>query len=633
MFTDMVGYTALGQKNESLSLALVDEQRKLIRPILARHGGREVKTMGDAAFVEFSNALEGVRCGYDIQRAVREFNLPLSQDSRFQIRIGIHLGDVVEDDGDIFGDAVNVASRIEPLAEDGGVCVTRQVYEQVNNKVDIPFVSLGGKQLKNVAVQTEVYKMVLPWATEAESPKKPDKTRIAVLPFANMSPDPQDEYFAEGMTEEMISTLSCISGLTAISRTSAMQYKGAKKSLVEISRELGVGTLLEGSVRKAGNRVRVTVQLLDAAEDKHLWAQNYDRDLQDIFAVQSDVATNVADSLRVRLLEGEASQVNKKPTENSEAYLLYLKGRQYWNMRSKEGIRKALEYFQLAADTDPNFALAYAGIADCWNIADDMGYAPASEAVPKMKQAVLRALKMDNKLAEAHATYGMVLGWEEWRWDEAELEFERAIELNPNYATAHQWYAWSILRMKHRLDEELREATKALELDPLSPIMSHNLGQTHYYRGEFEEAIKHFERAISINPDFLFDYQMIAFCHAASSRYDKAVELLEKYMPRFRSEKETKLFLAWAQGMAGRKDEAEKLFSDAEKAGANEHVLPIFYAWAYYGLGEDNKVFEYLDKATLEKGWDGPFALIDPLFLRRYGSNPRFLAIRRKVGI
>lgn len=635
MFTDMVGYTALGQTDEAMALRTLDRQRALLRPLFAKHGGREVKTMGDAFLVEFGSALEAVLCAVDVQGTIHSHNLEHGEE--LKIRIGIHLGDLLHQGGDVFGDAVNVASRIEPLAEPGGICISQQVQDHVKNKISYQMVKLEPRKLKNVAGPIDVYKVIMPWTREEEeqqaSPKPSlDPNRIAVLTLVNMSGDPNDEFFADGMTEEMISTLSSIGGLTVISRTTTMQYKGVKKGLTEIGRELGAGTLLEGSVRKAGNRVRITVQLLDAAEDRHLWAQNYDRELQDVFAVQSDVATNIAGSLKVKLRESESSQINKRPTGSTEAYMLYLKGRQYWSTRSNEAVHKAMEYYQLAIDGDPNFALAYAGIADCWNIAENYGYAPSSEAVPNMKRAALKALKLDSKLAEAHTAYAMALGWHEWRWDEAELEFERAIELNPNYATAHQWYAWSVLRMKRRIEEELREASKALELDPLAFIMSHNLGQTYYYSEDYDKAIKLFERSISINPDYMIDYQSLAFCHVANSRYDKAIELLETRLPKFRSKKATKLTLAFAYGLAGRTGEARRLFAEAE-AIEGDRVAPIYYAWAYLGLDEADKMFAYLERAVVEKELDGPFALIDPLFLRRHGTEPRFIDIRRRAGI
>jgi len=302
MYTDMVGYTALGQRNESLSLALVEEQRKLIRPILSRHGGREVKTMGDAFLIESPSALEAVRCAYDIQRATREFNLSLPEERRIHLRVGVHLGDVVESGGDISGDAVNLASRIEPLAEDGGVCLTRQVYDQVVSKFELPLESLGPKQLKNVSTSVEVFRMHMPWEVKATAPKTGlDPKRIAVLPFANMSPDPADEYFADGMTEEMISSLSRISGLKIIARTSVMGYRGGQKKIPEIAKELDVGTIMEGSVRKSGDKLRITAQLIDATTNEHLWVESYDRELKDVFAIQTEVASKVAEGLSMRL--------------------------------------------------------------------------------------------------------------------------------------------------------------------------------------------------------------------------------------------------------------------------------------------------------------------------------------------
>ncbi|HKT22652.1 MAG TPA: adenylate/guanylate cyclase domain-containing protein, partial [Nitrososphaerales archaeon] len=284
MFTDMVGYTSLGQRNEALSLALVEEQRSVVRPVVARHHGREVKTMGDAFLVEFPNVLDAVRCAYDIQRASREFNISMPEDRRIHLRIGVHLGDVVKSDGDIAGDAVNIASRIEPLAEDGGVCVTREVYNQVVNKVELHMKSLGPKTLKNVASPVEVYQVTMPW--EAEAPTKEenlDTRRIAILPFVSLSPDPNDEYFADGLTEELIDRVCQVRELAVLARTSVMNYKGAKKSASQIGRELRAGALVEGSVRKSSNKIRVTAQLIRADTEEHLWSSKYDRDLADVF--------------------------------------------------------------------------------------------------------------------------------------------------------------------------------------------------------------------------------------------------------------------------------------------------------------------------------------------------------------
>src|SRR2546422_1536235 len=632
MYTDIEGYTALTQGDESLAMKLLESHREIVRPIFAKYSGREVKTMGDAFLLEFDSALQATECAAEVQRALRVYNetAPL----KVPVRIGIHAGDVIHRDGDVYGDAVNIASRIVRLATGGEVCISAQVYDQVHNKVSYRLLKLGPQALKNVSFQTDVYKLELPWQTSRMNAVwKQDRNRVAILPLVNMTNDPNDEYFADGMTEEMISTLSNVSGLTVISRTSTMQYKGVKKNLTDIGRELGAGTLLEGSVRKAGNRVRITVQLLDAREDKHLWAQSYDRELQDIFAVQSDVATNVADALKVKLLDREVTQLKKKPTENTEAYLLYLKGREFWNKRSESNVRKALEYFQLAIDADPGFALALVGLADSWGVLQSWGFVSTTEAAPKMKQAVLRALKLDNTLAEAHAAYALELALYEWKWGEAELEFKRAIELNPNYATAHHWYSFSVLRLTRRLDEELKEAYKALELDPLAPVMSLNLGQMFYIREEYDKAIEYFEKSLAIDPSFLMAYLHQAGCYLASARYEKGIELIETYLPKISTETpRTNLGLAFAYGMAGRTEEARKLIAEVEQARDGELIPPIEFAEAYLALRETDKMFEYMDKAGLQKDNTLPYALVDPLY-KRYRSDPRFMALKAKVGI
>lgn len=373
MFTDMVGYTALGQRDESVSLALLKEQRKLVRSILNRHNGREVKTMGDAFLIEFPSALEAVRCAYDIQRAIREYNISLPEERRVHLRVGIHLGDVVELVGDISGDAVNVASRIESLAEDGGVCLTRQVYDHVHNKFELPLLTLGLKSLKNVSSPVEVYRIEMPWELQKTAQRAElDRKRIAVMPFANISPDPDDEYFADGLTEEMIARLSRLSGLDVIARTSIMNYKKREKNAAEIGRELSAGTLLEGSVRKAGNKIRVTVQLINSNSEGHLWAENYDRNLDDIFAVQSDIAEQVAHALEVQLLPRVRSDIEKRPTVSVDAYTLYLKGRHIWFEWTPSAFKKALKYFERAIQLDPRsllLMLVWLIATACWEMA------------------------------------------------------------------------------------------------------------------------------------------------------------------------------------------------------------------------------------------------------------------------
>ena len=306
MFTDIVGFTSLGQKNESLALALLEEHRKLTRSILKKHHGREVKTIGDAFLVEFASALGAVTCAHEIQKAIFENNQSTPNDRKLRVRIGVHLGDIVDSKGDISGDAVNVASRIEAFAEDGGVCITRHVYDHVRNKLDLEFSNLGPKSLKNVLTPLEVFKINMPWEDEKQGETEEESTnfptyRLAVLPFVSISPKPSDEYFADGLTEELIDSFTQLGLFQVIARTTIMNYKKKEKSVSEIARELKVGSVVEGSVRKSGNKIRVTAQLINCNTEAHLWSACFDAELKDIFQVQRDIAGKVAGPVREKL--------------------------------------------------------------------------------------------------------------------------------------------------------------------------------------------------------------------------------------------------------------------------------------------------------------------------------------------
>jgi len=630
MYTDMVGYTALGQRNESLSLALVDEQRKLIRPILARHNGREVKTMGDAFLVEFPNATDSVRCAYDIQRAIREFNLSLASDKRIHLRIGVHLGEVTESLGDISGDAVNVASRIYPLAEDGGVCVTRTVYDLARGKVDIPLSSIGAKALKNVSEPMEVFKMEMPWEQQPTAKEEIalPRDRIAILPFANMSPDPNDEYFADSITDEIITTVSGISGLSVISRTSAMVYKGASKKLGEIGRELGVGSILEGSFKKAGNKIRVTTQLIDVAGDKHIWAQNYDRNLDDIFEVQSDVAKQVAEALRVRILTPERERIERKPTESTSAYALYLKGRQLWIKRGTDNVKEALAYFERAVELDPAFALGYVGQADCYSVAPLVF---GTEWVTRAKALVSKALELDPDLAEAHTTNGLVLAGE-YDLRRAEDEYERAIELKPSYATAHQWYQQDVLIPELRWKEALEHIEKAVELDPLSPMMHANLGLYYLRKREYEKAIEPYKRALELGAkgvrgNLAIAYGMMRMFEEMGREAEAFIQYMEPTFPRMRTHMEAHIAC-----LEEDKEAMRRILPELESHLQESGVELIEVADFHFCMGDVDKGFEWLEQSYAKREPSLLNIQIDP-YLDGVRIDPRYLDLVKRLGL
>lgn len=528
LITDIVGYTLLGQTNEDLSLQLLEEHDALLRPLFASHGGRVVKAMGDGFLVEFASALQATRCAIAIQEALHERNVTRPAAEGIRLRIGVHVGDVVHRQGDLFGDGVNVASRIAPLAEPEGVCISAQVYDHVWNKVHFPLLSMGKQALKNVRVPTEVYCVGFPWSqVRPEEPRPVDRTRIAVLPLTNISPDPADAFFADGMTEELIFTLSRIRGLRVIAQTSVMKYKGTQKSVAEIGQELRVATVLEGSVRKVDHRVRINLQLVDTQSEEHLWTEAYDRQLEDVLAIQSEIARKVAEVLEVKLVASEERRLQAKAARDVDIYMLYLKGRHFWNQRSESGLKRAIEIFQDVIEADPTYALAYAGLADCYSVLASQGHIPVHEAVPKAKEAAQRALELDENLAEASASLALIEWLFERDVEKASARFKVAIEQNPNYATARHWYA-NLLSDLGRTSEALAEMKRALALDPLSPIINMALSAVLWESGQFSEALDQHRRAQALAADFVEGHLSLASVLQTAGKWEEAEAELVK---------------------------------------------------------------------------------------------------------
>lgn len=593
MFTDMVGYTALAQTDEGQALEVLERHNKLLRPFFSKYHGREVKTIGDSFLVEFESALEAALCAVEIQKFLHDYNVSTHEDWKIKLRIGIHLGDVVRKGEDILGDAVNIASRIQPLAAPEGVCISRQVFDQIHNKISYPFEQLEKGELKNVQFQTSVYSIVLPWEerksfrTETESSEL-DRLRVAVLPFSSMSADPNDEYFADGITEELISTISRISGLRIISRTSVMQYKNTTKQILEIGHNLKVGTVIEGSVRKSGNRIRITIQLIDVQTDEHLWSERYDRELEDIFEIQSKIAQQVAESLKVQLIKEEKKQVKRISTTNTEAYTLYLKARYAWTERTELGITKAIEYLKLAVEKDSNFALAYSGLADCYTASAVYGHLQEG-ALTKAKEHALKAVEIDDSLAEAHNSLAVNLGFEN-KWIESRKEFKRAIELNQNYETAHHWYA-QLLAAFGEFEEAIAEAEKARQLDPLSPTTSVTLAMVFLYTGVPERAVEELCSYLEMNPNYLPASLWLGISYIVEAKF---VEAIAKIKPTIDHLPISRAALGYAYARAGMKEEAQNQISELVKTAKTQYEFAGI-ASIYLAMGmkeESSRVLE-----------------------------------------
>ncbi|MDA4127535.1 MAG: hypothetical protein OK452_10110 [Thaumarchaeota archaeon] len=633
MFTDIVGYTALTQNSEATALKLLEEHRSLIRPVLVKHGGREVKTMGDAFLIEFDSALKATECAVEMQKVLHNHNRNATD--KIHIRIGIHVGDVVHEQGDVYGDSVNIASRIEPLSPKDGVCISEQVYYQVKNKIPYGLSKLESISLKNVSLPTEVYRLELPWdrwegsglanSVPTSNIHRDVIGRLAVLPLTNMSSDPEDAYFADGMTEELISTLSKFKEIRVIARTSIMHYKESKKTIGEIGGELGVQTLIEGSVRKAGNRARVTIQLIDSATEEHLWAETYDRDLTDIFKVQSEVAANVASALKLNLPGFTA----RKQTENTEAYTLYLKGLQAAGTRTGDGLREANSLFKKAITIDPHFAIAYAGLADSYSLLAYYGYMEPKDAYPRAKDAAMKALDLDKELADPHTSLSAVYQNYEWDFDAAEKELKLAMELNSNYSRAHHWYAL-LLFGRGKFREAAQEMELSLQLDPVSDIIGSVNGLMHLLVGEKEMALKELTDVIDRSPSYVIAMYWLAHYHLGEGNDAEALMWVERSL----SVSRIGFTLANAGNIFARLGKKEQALQLLEELRMKKHSGVHFdCAVILAGLGEIDSAFQELEAAVQLRQIPYVEHLRNKLILGSLQPDPRFEELIKRTGL
>jgi len=632
MFTDVAGYTSLSQRNEALALQLLQDHERLLRPIFRKHNGREVKTMGDAFLIEFASALEAVRCACEVQKSLNDLNTTLPSDGRIMVRIGIHVGDVVHSRGDVYGDTVNVASRVQCLVDPGCICITQQVYDHVRNKTEVGAVYLGKLELKNVELPVDAYRVVPPWEKQLPPVSVGEASRrVVVLPLANISPDPNDEYFADGMTEEIISTVSKVGDLKVISRTSAMKYKGVAKTVGEIARELGVGSVLEGSVRKAGNKLRITMQLVDVHKDEHLWSQSYDRNLEDVFAIQSDIAQRVAEALKVQLLAREKRSIEKKATENIEGYNLYLKGLHYRSEGTQESLTSAIKYFEEALRRDPKFALAYAGLADCYAHLGEAGMLPPKETFPKARTLAKKALGLDAGIAEAHATLGAVL--EDYYMDlfGAEREFERALSLNPSYGSVCRSYGAHLACMG-RLNEAIVEIRRAQELNPLGMDVNDCAAATFTAANRNDEALETCQTMLRIDEDFFPAYEKLAEVYLQKSMFGDAIKTLRKAVKISKGASTVKGRLGYAYGVSGERGKAREMLEELHQDSKRRYVSPVAVAMVHTGLGEKDEAIRWLERAYRERAGGLLSLKIRPIW-SSLRSEPSFVKLLTKIGL
>ena len=675
LLIDIVGYSKL----------LITEQRERLETLneivrnseqfrVSDANGMLVRIpTGDGMALIFRDTVEApVRCAVEISQAAKTH-------PEIQLRMGIHSGPVsevtdVNERTNIAGAGIDIAQRVMDCGDAGHILLSKRVADdlaphprwnrylhdlgeyEVKHGVRVAVVNFYDDQFGN-ATTPRKFETVLKrrarmrWAEVAVALlvlativagfvfllRRPTRSAlamaeksIAVLPFENLSHDPDNAYLAEGIQEEILTRLAKIADLKVISRTSTQQFQTRPANLSEIARQLGVANILEGSVQRSADQVRVNVQLIKAATEAHLWADTFDRKLTDIFAVESDIAKTIADTLQAKLTGAEKEMIAAQPTSDLTAYELYLKGRSLWGKRTGDNIPKAIAFYEQAIAHDPNYAPAYAGLAEAYAILPFYTATAQQDARPKAKAAALKALQLDEKLAEAHTALGMLLCTSDLNIGGSISEFQRAIALNPNYATAHHWYGNGPLLALGRFDEAIAEAKRAIELDPLSPIINADLGQNLYNARRFDEAIAQLRKTLEIDPTFYYAHynlgialQLKGDLPAAIAEYTQAQQLSDDLF--------VSVLLASAKAQSGDKDAAVRLLAELEELSQHRYVRSYWRALLYLSLGNRDEAVRWLEKAVADHdGLNIAVIKVDPM-LDPLRGDPRFEALVQKV--
>jgi TolB-like protein/Tfp pilus assembly protein PilF len=452
---------------------------------------------------------------------------------------------------------------------------------------------------------------------------------IAVLPFRNLSTDAEQEYFCDGLAEEIINTLTQIENLHVVARTSAFTFKGKQEDIREIGRKLNVESVLEGSVRKSGNRLRITAQLINIADGYHLWSEKYDRVLEDIFAIQDEISLAIVEKLKGKLLREDKSRLERRFTDNEEAYQLYLKGRFHWNKRMVDDIKKAVNYFNQAIEKDSSYALAYVGLAQTYVLFPWFFGSPGKEYYPRAEVAARRALELDENLAEAYSALGLINYNYAWDWLSAEREFKKAIELNPNYPTTYHWYSL-MLNSEGRLDEAMNEIKRAQELDPLSLIINVNVGEVLYYMRQYDEAIEQYKKALELDQNFMLAHFGLGNVYCQKGMFADAIAEYQKVRLLVGSSPFGLGWLGYTYARSGKKSDALKVLDELLAFIKQDHVVSYEIGLVYNGLAENNRAIEWIEKAFEERDRFVVDVNVEPA-LNNLNSEPRFKALLHQM--
>jgi TolB-like protein/class 3 adenylate cyclase/Flp pilus assembly protein TadD len=635
MFADMTGFTAMMQEDEAKAKILRNRQQQTLENLIPGHNGTIVQFFGDGTLSIFDSAIDAVKCGIEIQKE-------LQKEPQVRLRIGIHSGDVVYDTKGLYGDCVNIASRIESISVPGAVLISDKIFDEVKNHVDIKTVPLGKVNLKNVKRPIEVHAianegLVVPTTVQIGIKAGSDKS-IAVLPFVNMSADPENEYFSDGISEEILNSLTHVEGIRVTARTSSFSFKGKNEDIREIGNKLGVSNILEGTVRRAGKKIRINVQLISAVDGYQIWSEAYDSELEDIFQVQDEIACKIVNRLKVNFAVNEKTEPVIKPsTENIEAYNLYLKGRYYWNKSNPEDILRAIKTFEEAIQLDPNFALPYCALSYCYSFMGSSGLMPPAEAYPKAKDCTLKAIELDPNHAESHLSLATIKFYHNWDFEGAEASLKKAADLGLNSSLFNQVQGWFLIAIGN-FEKAIEKIQQALALDPLSlPLMS-TLGDAYSFAGRFEEGLAQYNKLIELEPNFRRGFEGRGMIYLAMGENEKAVKDFEQYHKLVGHPLKGLSSLGHAYAAAGQTDKALEVVEKLKLREQNEPgvLLHMDYAFLYSGMKQFDLAFDYLNKTYDQRMG---IACLGMIFCIRYPmlnelkSDPRFKELTQKMGL
>lgn len=601
LFADMTGYTALMQENEHLARSKRKRFKDVLDTTIQQHDGKILQYYGDGSLSIFNSAINSVNCAISIQQQ-------LQLDPKVDLRIGIHTGDVVIEEESIYGDGVNLASRIESMAVPGAVFISGKVYDEIKNHDKIKTQELGFFELKNVKEPVRIYAVsndgiIVPAKNDLQGKTKQPVNRLAVLPFVNMSADPENEYFSDGITEELLNALTRVDGLQVTSRTSAFAFKGKHDDIREIGRKLNVDKVLEGSVRKAGNRVRITAQLINAADGYHIWSENYDRNLVDIFEVQDEISSIIANRLRENLsITNQAAPLVKAPTKNVEAYTLYLKGMHFYNKLTPADYYKAIDFFEEAIKLEPGYAQAYAMVANTWAYLGITGQAQPDKAFEIVERYSGKALQLDDTIAESHIAKATMHLMHDGNWQAGYDSIQTAIRLNPASAGAYTMLAMYHL-FNHNIPEAVKVMEQAVQIDPLSPQINHYLSDCYFFADRYDDAVRVADKLLEMNPQMRIAIEIKGWCAGMQGDWEKALEYFKEVHRLTNHPLKGLSPLGFAYAKLGQTDKALEVIAKIEQRQREEpHVVvdgDLLLIW--WAMGNMDNVVYYFEKSVVKR--------------------------------